>query len=396
MLIDDLDIIIRDEDLNFIGWNVAPAELTCRVDWLDVSGWTLTVPTFTTDEFLDRRVSIDAINLDRRGAGIVIRDRTSTSSIPVFSGLPFLTSGGLKQATKRYVAEQDGIEVDLFSVSGVADLGILDERVVDIYATEDQVLTGVASTVVHQLLDSNLGAGAAGQQRDEPRVNLGADPVVGENISVGYSPGESLLEVVRKACVLGGITVDAYQFSDHIQIIIREPADLSDNIVFSSELGTLSSWSLSDEPGITKVWGVRPSGPFGREVSLSGTTTSLASRLIERTAVISGNIEIGFATSQEFQQRKGYPTLKADAIVSGLRFGVDFRVGDLVAVDIPDLQTGESTRRTERITGVELKLTPDGAETSIEIGGPEPYGTDAMLRALRDQAREIQALKLQG
>lgn len=395
MLTDDPELVIRDAALAPIAWNVAPIEFSCRVEWLDLSGWTATLPTYVVDESGDKIVSPDVIALRQPGSGVVVRDGSSGGLM--FSGMPFLTGDGLRTATKRIVnQDSNGIATDTFEVSGVADFGLLDERAVDVYFTDDQVRIGTASTVVHELIKQNLGVDA-GLNRVDPLVNLLPDPVVGPNINVAYKPGESLLEVIRKACALGGITVDVFQDARKIKIQIREPNDLSDFIVLSPDLGTLPDWTLNEEPTeATAVYAVRP-GEFAREVAVVRTGSPI--REIERTVPISvpwANGSLGYFADFEWEARRGATTLKADAGLTDLRLGVDFKIGDFIGVEVPDLETGAPIRKTERITAAEIKWNADGVETSIEIGGPEPYGTDAMLRALRDQAREIQALRLQA
>ncbi len=103
------------------------------------------------------------------------------------------------------------------------------------------VRTGVASTIIREFVDVNVGPGAL-TGRALPTLTLASDPVTGTTVT-GRGRWQTLLELCQELALAGGgLGFRVRKAGDDLLFTVYAPVDRSDTVMFSEGLGTLAEY----------------------------------------------------------------------------------------------------------------------------------------------------------
>lgn len=186
---------------------------------------------------LDVNADLDVAAEFTFGRGIVaVRDGTTVMSGPI----------------TRLERKRDG-DVNRLIVSGADDnvwlaRGLAYPEAPALTTATDayDVRTGVASTVMREYVDSNVGP-SADSSRKVAGLTLASDPTVGTSVT-GRGRFHQLDELLRKLAVDGGdLGFNVLQSGTDLEFDVYEPQDRSSSAIFSLELGNLRGFTYSQD-----------------------------------------------------------------------------------------------------------------------------------------------------
>jgi hypothetical protein len=197
------------------------------------------IPVFNDIGTWSLSVSADSLqtpNLMLPGWGIVaMRDQDVIMSGPV--------------NTKQFDVDTN---TDTVTFSGVDDNVWLQRKLAHPIPTDpsppytaqaQDTRTGIASTILRQYVDVNLGPSAL-TQRQLSSLVLGADPIVGPTIT-GNAQWDILLVFLQTLATNAGIGFQLIQNGNDIEFDTFLPVDRSGTVKFSVGLGNLQAFSYS-------------------------------------------------------------------------------------------------------------------------------------------------------
>jgi hypothetical protein len=205
------------------------------------------------------------------------------------------------------------------------------------------VRTGVASTVIRAYVAANRGPAATDTTRRIPGLTIAADPVAGATVT-GRARFTSLLELLQGLAVDGGVgfrMVPTIGGGKTFEVYV--PPALAGPARFGLALGNVKSvvWELN-APAETDIIG----GGRGEETARTFTKIT---NLIEDTAWgrregfydyrsasnIDGGAELSAGAARRLAEQGATQVVEVEPIDSPrLRFGIDYRLGSQVAVDV--------------------------------------------------------------
>lgn len=258
--------------------------------------------------------------------------------------------------------------------------------------------TGVTETVLRRLISLNYTRHYGGQRF---AAVYAPDQGRGKQTSTSLR-FHNLLARVLGHCTTGGIgvTVGLQETTSStradLTVDFYEPKDMSLRVRLSHKVGTLRSWSQSDDV------------PTGTRVIEAGSGTGPA-RILH--PVVADDVEAEWGRKRElFEDARDTSVLAeldargaedlADATeqssfdleaedAEGMRYGDHFSIGDFVTIE---LMTGLS--KVDRLNVVTLTSDSSGAKVQLKPGNPDAanplFAQAAIIRGLRKQVRDLQ------
>lgn len=346
-------------------------EATLTPAYCDVGSWQITI----------NRASDQAVALTTPGWGIVARRAGATSN--VFSG-PI--------TTRHHKVDTDSKTIQ---ISGVTDEVWLKRRQVSpspaesappysVQATDD--LSGVASTVLRHYADVNAGPGAIPTRR-VPGLTIAADPLIGSSVA-GSGRFEVLLGFLQGLATNGGIGFRVIQVGAGLQFQAYRGTDRTGTAKFSLGLGTLAGFEYESTAPTANYVYVGGSGEGTartiKEVQDAGSVATwgrIEGEFVDRRDTADAT-QLAQSGTEALTQGTEQTSLQITPLEkAGLRFGIDYFLGDTVSVQIEG--PGDGTIR-DTLRSVEIHLTRDGPQTvKPSIGTARSTDVFRMSRTFR-------------
>lgn len=378
-------IFVKDRGNNYIGQLDDYDSATFAPQFCDVGTWSVEMS----------RSSPMVPYLITPGYGIVATRDGHT----VFSGL---------QRTPHHVrtADQDHV-----TISGDSDDAWLLSRLVSPSPADSgppytlqvsDVRTGIASTVINQYVDVNLGPGAvAGRRKTD--LTIGADPVIGATVRGEARWDSNLLAFLQPLALTGGVGFRIAQVGTGLVFQVYQPTDRSATVQFSVGLGNLKGFEYeSKAPTANYVY-----------VGASGTGTARIIQEFSDSDSIStwgrweGNlVNQGGTTDPTSIAQSGTDALAQGAEQASLsitpletetlRYGIDYFLGDTVTVQLDGPAVtpyGESGQIVDTLRKVEITLTPDGQTVTPSVGTGNAQDVARIFRRLAAYDRRLNNLE---
>lgn len=362
-------LYVRDQNYRLQGEMDEYTEATFTPVYNDVGSW----------ELLISRSSDQAVALTTPGWGIVAaRDGNIVLSGPI--------------ATRHHAVNADGGTI---KISGVTDDVWLKRRLVSPSPSESvppytvqasDVRNGIASTILGQYVNVNAGPGAVTPRR-VTGLTIATDPLIGATVS-GNGRWDNLLEFLQMLAITGAVGFRVVQVGTGLQFQVYAGTDRTGTAKFSIGLGTLASYEYES------------TAPTGNYAYVGGTGDGTARVMAEYPDSASiatwGRIEANLVNASDTAnttqlQQAGTDALKQGAEQTsltltplerdGLRFGIDYQLGDTVSVQIEG--PGEGTIQ-DLLRSVAIHLTPDGPQTvTPSVGTARATDVQRMFRTFR-------------
>lgn len=251
-----------------------------------------------------------------------------------------------------------------------------------------------AETVCRNLVNLNAGPGALAA-RQIPGLTLGAVAGIGTNIDL-TTRFEVLTDVLRAAASAGGsFTWQVRQSGTGLVFECLPVMDRSGWVRFSRTLGTLREFQTDPEAPTCTVALVGDDGTgTGRVIAERSNASAIAAgyRRIEKWVNNGDGTAAELNNAGDLALLDGAPRVGLVAKVVDspqIRFGVDYFLGDTVAVDVvPGVAV------YDQVKAVTLDATPDtGYVVSPTIGGGEYLATAFVEREIRELRRRLSLLE---
>jgi len=326
-------------------------------------------------------------------------------------------AGPIERPKHPYQAARDGTDgPGLLTVSFADDLELLTDRLV--YpdpaqpSTNQTTLTRYAITAqnaedaMRALVNLNAGPGALAA-RQTPGLVLGADNGIlpGVTVSTSFTRDAVLSDALREVARLAGVAAATaprvprfriIQGTNQLEFLVTMPADLTDSVIFSRELGNIAELEYEPEAPINTV-------------AIVGDATAGTGRIVKERANADAHTagwrrrEVwvdarGAANATELEQagdaalEEGGPKTRyvLQAIETpSTRYGYDYVIGDLVGTEpyagafVPAV-----------VFGADITVTPSrGEEVKPIIGVEGDQITDRKAAELRRIQRRLAALE---
>ncbi|RSR98011.1 hypothetical protein EF913_28185 [Streptomyces sp. WAC04189] len=254
-----------------------------------------------------------------------------------------------------------------------------------------------SETIIRTLVDENAGPGARTERRI-PHLVLAAAAGVGTPTSV-RTRFEPVLDPCRLAASAGGgIGFRTQQVGSQIVFSCYAPADLTAVARFSTGLGNLRSISYSGSaPAVTHalVAGRETEGSSIRTYvqvadAAAATTWWRVERYIDGGADDDTKGELTASGTSEIAEGAAPVTLATVTVdTPDLRAGVDYDLGDRVAVALP-----HGLQVTDVVRAITLQAKAEGGEQVASVIGSQDATTDPhVVRLIRTLGRRLGRLE---
>ena len=364
------DVIVEVADWSLADWGqIVGAELVVEasVAHNETGQWKLTLPV--------ESAAIPALSLP--GSRIII----STASGQFLSGPRMIDD------SEQSADDPKGT----VTFTGTTDSLILKQRIaypnpaqpdVTLQTDADWKMTGPVESVMHALVSANVGPNAPESRRDIRLVmgpDLGRGPVV--TVAARFEP---LHDVLSKVATANAFTFDIVQ-RDNVLVFETAPmVDRSAEVRLSVAAGSLTSSKVRlSAPGVTHVI-VGGEGAANKRKFTEMTTEASLKGQSQWGDRRERYVDAGTGTPEEVKQpaldvlsaesNTGVSTQSVPAEDSGMGFGVDYFVGDQVAVEV------DGQEPVAVVSGSILKADAEGVLLGITLG--DPLGFDPQARAL--------------
>lgn len=333
----------------------------------DVGTWSLT---------LDRR-SPAAVALVNPGWGITVTRNDS----PIFSGIA---------DTCQHTRDMDRNKL---VITGFTDEQWLVDRTVAPSPAESgppyvaqvaDIRSGIASTVIRQYVDVNLGPGAIAPRR-KSLLTMGSDPVVGVSVRGEARWDATLLAFIQKLATTGGIGFRMVQVGAGLQFQTFALTDRSSTVKFSMDLGNLAGFEYSrSRPKANYIYIGASGTGTSRIVKEFGDSEAIAAwGRIEGPLVDQGSTsdptQIAQTGTDALATNSEQVSLSITPVeTANLMYGVHYFLGDTVTIQLEeDTATPYSVdgQITDTLRQVTINLTPDGPQTVTPTVGTPSRGT---------------------
>lgn len=268
------------------------------------------------------------------------------------------------------------------------------------YPDDYHVLTGVASTVLREIVNNNLGPLApVGTRLD--KLALGTDPLVGGVVTFRGN-FQTLLSAMQEIAITpaaGGLGFEIIQSDSLVNMIELRTyvPQIRNEAKFSTSLNTARDyediWEFP-EANYWIVFGGDGFGASGRTVIEGGDPVAFdeVGRRITGVHVANGVTDLGELNQKLAELLAGSVSLRRTTIepfeVASLEFGDDWDFGDIVTVVVNGVETQQVIRE------VELNFTVDAGVTATPmIGDPNADNDDRLARhvkAVRDRMTNME------
>jgi hypothetical protein len=366
-----------------------PDFLECYPRFNDVGRWRLLAP-----------LSGKIANTLKKGKGIVIARNED------------VVMSGSVHYRRAVIAFDENNEIQKYvEVSGPDDLFYLAARLASpvpsgppYTAASYDVRTGVASTIMRQYVDFNIGASATAARRKTGLV-LAADPVIGTSVN-GSARFIPLIELLRHLALSGGdlgFKIVQSLSAAQITFSIYAPVDRTDAAAFSLLAGTLREQEYSQQGGQGNYVIVGGSGEgTARTFHEEGDSTAITEyerieffRDRRDTAVAA---ELNQTAEEELQRNAERFTLNITPVDSGsLVYPTGYNLGDRVSVDIvKEVSTGVfdvDFTYEDIVREIAIILDADKGESIKPVVGTPESRAELFGRQERELARRVAGLE---
>lgn len=366
----DVTIEIRDASLRRVGI-IPPKDLDAEITAMhnDIGSSRITVPAD----------SLSARLLGTTGAGVIVCLRGE----PFFSG-PILTS-----ETSASANDENG----MVTFNGPSDTIVLQDRLAfpepsnPDAETQNAVAdkrTGPAESVIHAFVRENIGKNAPPARRVKNLVNA-HNQARGKTTTL-HGRFASLFDTIYRKATSHGFGFRVIQRGEMLVFETYLVTDRRDQVTLSVSNRTLSENKVSvGSPTVTRVIvkGEKKTQVVTTPESLRNE--SLYGRRIERVVDSGADDEDAGASLLNVE---GFAAVSAQAIPSDReadRFGIDWSLGDLVAV------AAGRTNGTSIASAAVLKVGSDGVALGVTLGDPAKF--DPLAKTAKAVKETKQAVK---
>lgn len=324
---------------------------------------------------------------------------TSGNRIAIVRDGEWFTGGPIERPAQRWQLEGDRT----FTVGFSDDLALLAGRLVypdpanDItaQASARRTFTAVnAEDAMKSLVDESAGPGAL-TARVIPQLVIASDAGVGTNVTLGFRL-EQLLDALRTVATAGGfLGFRTVQVGDTIVFEVYEPQDLTGEVVFSVGFRNLTEYTYQPEAPRATVAAVGDGTGegtlrvFRERVSAEASVWWRLETLVDRRETTT-TAELDAAGDAELAEQAATASLSARCLdTPGQAFGVHYRLGDLVSVE---LATGDVV--ADVVRAVQLRATPDDGEVlTVQVGTQSANTNQQWIALVRKLQRDVQRLQ---
>lgn len=350
-------LFVRDQYFNIVAEVDYYTNLDIIMRFNAVGSWVLELPTNT---------EAGKLLMDKK-AGIVLKKDGN-----------ILMSGPVTGFNRKW--DKDG---DRLMVNGADDLIYLQRNLAfsvplgPFFNTQDyDVRTGKAETIMKQYVDANIGVN--GSPRRQIGITSQVDAGLGKT-TIGRARFQTLLELLSSIALVGGdLGFRVVQKNNALEFQVYQPANKSQNVVFSPGLGNLAAFEYSTEDPETN-YVVIGGGGEGKDRLLltkidsqSAATYGRIETFMDRRDV-TDNIELFQAMDEELQEKANKYSLSITPIDTELlAFGTDYNLGDKVTVIITDSnQTANLKKITDIVREIKISFNQNGVSIAPTVGTPE-------------------------
>ncbi|UEJ84018.1 siphovirus ReqiPepy6 Gp37-like family protein [Brachybacterium halotolerans subsp. kimchii] len=247
--------------------------------------------------------------------------------------------------------------------------------------------SGPAETVIRDMIHANVGTGAI-TTRQEPGFTVTTSQGRGSTVKVA-TRFELMLEQARKLARSGGVTFDAVQENDNRIILrFRVPEDRSRKVRFTERNGGQddgNAFSLDAPTVTTVIAGGQGLGTYRniREYNRTGWVERIEQFLDQSSTDDDAEIKQAADEVLDQGQEAASATFTAQE-TPDLRFGVDYFLGDTVAVEIGAATITEPIRQAE--------ITWDGHGRTVKLSLGDQDTTDSPDQKLVARIKKLEAL----
>lgn len=375
-------VYIRDADYQRVAELTEWISFSCVAWFNDVGTWQL--------ECSSQTIEAELLTKD---AGVIVTRELEGVEKTVFSGFVW-TEWGYTETT--------------FRAAGYSDEALLwtparpdPELAGPPFASDYDVRTGVASSVMLALVNHNIGPILAPAPWAIPALRFIDDPLLGSTITAraNLQPLITLLAELALTPYAGGLGFYLRQsdvVTNRVEFGVYAPPDRSADAKFSVELGTVAQYEdIASAPEANHVYVMGGDG-FGanRTVIAEQDDDSISEwgRVISTVVDMRGTTDTGELNQRAAEAIAGVATMRRTAItpfdVPSLQYGRDYDLGTLVTV------VTRSGERTELIRQVEINLDPERGATITPIVG-QGDGTDdertaTIVRSIQGRVSNIE------
>lgn len=374
-------LYVRDKDNNRVAELEDYTQAILTPVYNDVGTWSVTLS----------RKSKQAAALTTPLAGIIAtRDDTT-----VFSGI----------ATERHHTWNG--TTDQVTVSGCTDDIWLLSRLVSPSPGESappytvqavDVRTGIASTVIRQYVNVNLGPGAVPARRKSD-LTIGADPLLGASVRGEARWDSNLLEFLKPLAVSGGVGFRIVQVGTGLEFQVYQATDRSNTIKFSPDLGNLLAFDYSSQIPKANYAFVGASGTgTARIIKEYSDPTSIATwgrweGQLVNAANTSDTTQIQQSGTEALVDGQEQASLSITPLETPTqRFGFDYFLGDRVTVQLEGpAATGysESGQIVDTLREIVIRLDENGQTVTPSVGTGDRLQIFRMFRVFRQHDRRL-------
>lgn len=383
MNINDLTVEVRDGNLARVG-QLLPADLVgfkAVIRFRNVGNWSLTLPV--------GHAMAEALR--QPNAGLIV---TGANGV--------LFSGPTRRAMRSQTRDD---RLGTWEISGVTDEAVLGERLayptpstadVTAQTSDYDTRTGLASTVMYQYVQANIGS-TAPVLRQVDGLTLATDSGIGSTVT-GKARFDVLGVLLDKLASIDGLGFEIVQNGAALEFRVYEPVDRSAYVRMDVENNRLSKAEYTyTAPTATRAIVAGSGAGVDRtfvEVTTADSTAAegLWGRRIEvfKDARSSGDLTELAQTGVEELADKG-KTIEAISVSPNddltMVFGSDWYLGDRVSVVVGDATISQI------VTEVGFSIAADGVRIGATVGEPAAVDTDAAAETSASQDDRISNLE---
>jgi hypothetical protein len=283
-------------------------------------------------------------------------------------------------------------------------------------------VTGPAETVIKQLVEGNLVT-AAETARQVPNFVVADDVGRGGTVTyqivikdasttdtVAATGGQSLMDMVRAVAAQSNIGVRVDLIGGQLVFDVYIPRDLSEQVVFSEQLGSLRGFNLTDSIPTGNALLMQTGATSGAFVTANGAGATDPWRRVEvfndQSSTTDG-AQIAQAQTEALVQGAGAAKVSVAVVdLPRVRFGADdpdrgiqgYREGDIVAADIREGVVYSDVVGSVHLSADASQATYTESATPTIGSGEADSGSDqtataklaAKVRALEQQIKQFQ------
>lgn len=384
MRIDELIVEVRDASLERVG-QILPADLVgfkAVLRFNNVGSWEISLP---------HDHAVGSI-LREPGSGIIV---TGANGV--------ILSGPTTAATNSKTPDDpDG----LWLIQGVDDSIILGERLaypqpgnadVETQNKAYDVRTGIASTVISEYVNVNIGA-MAPVEREIPGLHIATDPIIGSTV-YGSARFDTLGELISGLASIDGLGFDIKQVDDSLEFSVFQPVDRTGYIRMDVKNNTLAKTEYAYGSHSLSRAIVAGRGASLSRLFLEVTSTeSLAAETLWGRRIETFIDERNTEDTNELNQAgiealaDGGSTLTSIDVVPSndttMTYGLDWSLGDLVAVDVGGQEV------PALVTTISMSIAEDGVRVGATVGNPTGVDYEALVtKSQTKTASRVSALE---